>query len=203
MLTQLNRGNNDPYSATERATIEQLYAEIFNKPLRTCNCPDKWRDAVTEALIYLKKHRKMKQQSKYRLRAGVVLQIAGSSEVYTNDNLTDEVAKNYLKKNPNAKGRFEVIPDKAADNENNPDVDAAAAAQARIAELEAENAALRHELDVVRAEKSADEVVRDESAADNDETVDENDANGEKIASEAADVAEAAKTKKGRKKAEK
>ncbi|MFR8224888.1 MAG: hypothetical protein ACLU9X_10530 [Alistipes shahii] len=52
----------------------------------------------------------MKEKSNYKLRAGVILQIAGSSEIYTNDNLTDEVAAAFLKEHPNAAGRFEVIP---------------------------------------------------------------------------------------------
>lgn len=110
LLSDLNRGYNTPYSSAEQATIERLYYEVLGKHLNGCRCPDKWHDAVLEINSYIKKHGKMKEKSNYKLRAGVILQIAGSSEIYTNDNLTDEVAAAFLKEHPNAAGRFEVIP---------------------------------------------------------------------------------------------
>ena len=110
LLSDLNRGYNTPYSSAEQATIERLYYEVLGKRLSGCRCPDRWHDAVLEINSYIKKHGKMKEKSNYKLRAGVILQIAGSSEIYTNDNLTDEVAAAFLKEHPNAAGRFEVIP---------------------------------------------------------------------------------------------
>lgn len=110
LLADLIRGYNTPYSSAEQATIERLYYEVLGKPMRACRCPDKWRDAVLEIHSYIKKHGKMKEKSNYKLRAGVILQVAGSSEVYTNDNLTDEVAAEFLAAHPNAAGRFETIP---------------------------------------------------------------------------------------------
>ena len=92
LLSDLNRGYNTPYSSAEQATIERLYYEVLGKRLSGCRCPDRWHDAVLEINSYIKKHGKMKEKSNYKLRAGVILQIAGSSEIYTNDNLTDEVA---------------------------------------------------------------------------------------------------------------
>lgn len=117
LLSDLNRGYNTPYSSAEQATIERLYYEVLGKHLNGCRCPDKWHDAVLEINSYIKKHGKMKEKSNYKLRAGVILQIAGSSEIYTNDNLTDEVAAAFLKEHPNAAGRFEVIPTAATDDE--------------------------------------------------------------------------------------
>ena len=90
LLSDLNRGYNTPYSSAEQATIERLYYEVLGKHLNGCRCPDKWHDAVLEINSYIKKHGKMKEKSNYKLRAGVILQIAGSSEIYTNDNLTDQ-----------------------------------------------------------------------------------------------------------------
>lgn len=110
LLAGLIRGYNAPYSNSEQEAIERLYYEVLGKPMRACRCPDKWRDAVLEIHSYIKKHGKMKEKSNYKLRAGVILQVAGSSEVYTNDNLTDEVAAEFLKAHPNAAGRFETIP---------------------------------------------------------------------------------------------
>ena len=99
-----------PYSSAEESIISNLYTEVTGKEVRDCNCKDKWADAVIEALLYLKKNNAMREKCDYKLRAGVILHISGSSEVYTNDNLTNEVAEKFLKEYPNARGRFAVIP---------------------------------------------------------------------------------------------
>lgn len=154
LLEQLNRGYNGPYSVEERAIIERLYANVLGKPIRGCRCPDKWHDAVIEALVYIKKNGKMKEKSNYILRAGVVLQIEGSSKVYTNDNLTDDVAAAFLKEHPQAVGRFEVIPKAKNTGEKPSKTDASvrlAEAEARIATLEAENAALKARMEAEAA----------------------------------------------------
>lgn len=114
-LLALSRADK-PYSTAEESIISNLYTEITGKKVRDCNCRDKWRDAVIEALLYLKKHKAMREKCDYKLRAGVILHISGSSEVYTNDNLTNEVAEKFLKDNPNAVGRFAVIPQPKAES---------------------------------------------------------------------------------------
>ena len=53
----------------------------------------------------------MEKPQKYILKRGVVIQTADSSEVYTRDNITDEVAKAYLEKFPNKFGVFESVPE--------------------------------------------------------------------------------------------
>lgn len=114
-LLALSRADK-PYSSAEESIISSLYTEVLGKKVRDCNCRDKWRDAVIEALLYLKKHKAMREKCNYKLRAGVILHISGSSEVYTNDNLTNEVAEKFLKDNPNAVGRFAVIPQPKAES---------------------------------------------------------------------------------------
>ena len=53
----------------------------------------------------------MKEKCNYRLKNGVLLQPEfGSSEMYTNDNLTDEVAEKYLAKNPRGEIYFAHVP---------------------------------------------------------------------------------------------
>lgn len=108
-LLALSRADK-PYSSAEESIISNLYTEVLGKKVRDCNCRDKWRDAVIEALLFLKKHNAMREKCNYQLRAGVILHISGSSEVYTNANLTDEVAQKFLQENPNAASRFAVIP---------------------------------------------------------------------------------------------
>lgn len=108
-LLALSRANK-PYSSAEESIISNLYTEVTGKRVRDCNCRDRYKDAVIEALVFLKRNKAMKEKCDYKLRAGVILHIAGSSEVYTNDNLTNAVAEQFLKDNPNAQGRFAVIP---------------------------------------------------------------------------------------------
>lgn len=169
LLADLNRGYNCPYSTSERAIIEKLYHEVLGKTIRGCRCPDKWRDAVLEIYSYIKKHGKMKEKSNYKLRAGVILQIAGSSEIYTNDNLTDEVAAAFLKEHPNAAGRFEIIPSAQKEapaskaGEGSPELEAA---KARIAALESEKAELESRCAALQAEIDAPPAAEDTAASD-------------------------------------
>ena len=165
LLSDLNRGYNTPYSSAEQATIERLYYEVLGKHLNGCRCPDKWHDAVLEINSYIKKHGKMKEKSNYKLRAGVILQIAGSSEIYTNDNLTDEVAAAFLKEHPNAAGRFEVIPTAEKDAEapkaggESSELEAAhnriAILESEKVELESGCAALQARIDAAAATETA------------------------------------------------
>lgn len=158
LLSDLNRGYNTPYSSAEQATIERLYYEVLGKHLNGCRCPDKWHDAVLEINSYIKKHGKMKEKSNYKLRAGVILQIAGSSEIYTNDNLTDEVAAAFLKEHPNAAGRFEVIPTAEKDAE-------APKAGGESSELEAAH----NRIAILESEKPGSDDTGAESADEADE----------------------------------
>ena len=182
LLSDLNRGYNTPYSSAEQATIERLYYEVLGRRLSGCRCPDKWHDAVLEINSYIKKHGKMKEKSNYKLRAGVILQIAGSSEIYTNDNLTDEVAAAFLKEHPNATGRFEVIPTAKKDAEapkaggESSELEAAhnriAILESEKAELESRCAALQARIDAAAAtddEKPENESGEVESADEADE----------------------------------
>ena len=106
-LLALSRAS-QPYSALEESKINEIYTAVTGKKMRDCNCRDKWHDAIVEALIYIKNNGKMREKCDYTLRAGVILHVG--SRVYTNANLTNEVAEQFLKDNPNAVGRFAVVP---------------------------------------------------------------------------------------------
>lgn len=101
--------NSRNYSTAEIAEIEKLYRDILGKRVRTCNCPDRYRDAVLELRIFTKHHLTM-EKSKFRLKSGVVIVPSNDTEVYTNNNLTDEVAIKFLKERPGARGLFDVLP---------------------------------------------------------------------------------------------
>lgn len=113
-----NAGDVRPYSDAERVEIEKMYTAVLGCQIRTCNCSEKWRDAVIEMYVYLKKNGKMHTKSQYILKAGVVIQPDGTSDVYTNANLTDAVAAELLQKYPAAKGLFEKIPDNTSNGGN-------------------------------------------------------------------------------------
>lgn len=144
-------GIQSEFSTSERATIEEIYFAVFGRTIPNCNCPNRYRDAVIELRIFIKNHSTM-EKSKYILKAGVVIQPSGTSDVYTNDNLTDAVAEQFLKERPGARGLFEVIPnstdaDKGPENEKEAAKTAELdAALAEVESLKAENESLKDEL---------------------------------------------------------
>lgn len=149
------------YTTAETLAIEQAYRDVFGRGVRDCKCPNRYRDAVIELRIFIKNHATM-EKSNYKLKTGVVIQPSGTSEVYTNDNLTDEIAEQFLKERPGARGLFAVAPttdesDKTPTNDGkqskNDETDAIVAA------LEQENESLKAELAKMTAE-------RDEQAAE-------------------------------------
>lgn len=157
------------FSTSDRAAIEQMYFDVLGKHIRNCNCPDRYRDAVIELRIFTKNHLTM-EKAKYVLKAGVVIQPSGTSEVYTNDNLTDAVAEQFLKERPGARGLFEVIPNTPA-GEKGPENEKEAANSTDIDALRAENESLKAELETAKAELAKMTVYRDRAVADLDALV--------------------------------
>ena len=91
-----------------RRDVENLYYEVLNKKIRTCNCKDKYADAVLEIYMYLKTYKKMKDRCKAQLLNGVVIPYKG--EYYSNANLTDDIARTYLQTFPTRSDLFAVLP---------------------------------------------------------------------------------------------
>lgn len=105
-------GKASSFSASEKSEIEVLYREVLDKSFVKTSCNDCYRDAVFEMYAYLKKNGRMKERTLYRLKNGVLLQMAfGSGDFYTNANLTDEVAERYLGRYPERVNYFAVVPD--------------------------------------------------------------------------------------------
>lgn len=90
------------FSNQDKASISSLYSEVLGKSVLSTGCNDCHRDALIEVYNYLKREGKMKEKCDYSLKNGVVLQIFGTSEVYTNANLTNEAAEKYLRTFPKA-----------------------------------------------------------------------------------------------------
>ena len=116
-MTQLTRlrsliaagGDDSVYSPEDRQIIEAIHLEEFGKKVRDCGCNDRYRDAVIELYSKLKRLQTMAKDQKYLLRPGVIIWIG--TEAYSRHNLTDKVAKAYLKANPDARKKFERLPE--------------------------------------------------------------------------------------------
>lgn len=102
--------------ASLRARIDALYFAVCGKHLRKCNCKNVEMDAIVEIHRKLKMYETKKidmTQAQARLVNGVVLQWKGNH--YTNSNLTDEVAREFLAAFPVRKDWFAVLPPEKAD----------------------------------------------------------------------------------------
>ena len=95
--------------ALVRERIDRLYWAVCRKHLRTCKCKNVEKDALLEIYSKLMYHKKTNTtMAQARLVNGVVLQWKGNH--YTNNNLTDEVAREFLKAFPMRKDWFAELP---------------------------------------------------------------------------------------------
>lgn len=99
------------FSASDKESIAALYSEVLHKELKGKNCNDCYRDALIEVYNYLRTEKKMKEKCTYSLLAGAIIQDFENGKVYTNANLTDEVAEGYLKRFPKQIQMFAKSPD--------------------------------------------------------------------------------------------
>lgn len=86
----------------------KIYQEYFGETCSTC---------PLKILGYIQKVKSLNpnvmsnSERKYLLKAGAVIQVFGSSESYSNGNLTDEKAAELLKENPNRAVLFAKLPE--------------------------------------------------------------------------------------------
>ena len=102
-----------PYNQTDKGLIERLYWEVLGRVFRPTSCQNCYHDAVIEIYSYLKKHDTMAEEKKYLLKAGAIINTPAFDEgkIYSNVNLTDDVARRYLEKFPNQVVLFQKLPD--------------------------------------------------------------------------------------------
>ena len=107
ILRGLASSGNDLALVRER--IDRLYWAVCRKHLRTCKCKNVEKDALLEIYAKLKYNQKTNTtMAQARLVNGVVLKWQGDH--YTNANLTDEVAREFLSAFPIRKDWFAVLP---------------------------------------------------------------------------------------------
>lgn len=99
------------FSNQDKEAVVSLYKEVLNKDFVRTSCSDCYEDAFIEIYNYVKKEGKMKEKCSYTLKNGVLIQVFGTGQMFTNDNLTDEAAESYLKLYPKAINQFAHYPD--------------------------------------------------------------------------------------------
>lgn len=101
------------FSSEDKEQIERLHQVVFDKPFVRTKCNDCYRDAVIRMYLQLKRNGTMISELQYRLRAGYLINspLFRGGKVYSNANLTNEVAEEFLKMFPMAKENFDRIPE--------------------------------------------------------------------------------------------
>lgn len=110
LVSELRTRFDSGFSSSDKSNIELMYQKVLRKDFVKTSCNDCYRDAVIEIYSCLKREGKMKEKCDYSLKNGVLLQIFGSNEMYTNANLTNEAAEKYLRKNPAGENLFAHLP---------------------------------------------------------------------------------------------
>jgi hypothetical protein len=102
-----------PFSSSDKAHIVRLYWEVLGKEFKPTSCQQCYHDALIEVYLYLKTYNKMKEKCNYRMRAGFIISCPrfANGKIYTNDNLTDEVAEEYLAQFPKNVEMFQQLPE--------------------------------------------------------------------------------------------
>lgn len=106
ILRGLATSGNDLALVRER--IDRLYFAVCGKHLRKCRCKNVEKDALLEIYAKLMYHKTNKTMAQAKLVNGVVLKWQGNH--YTNANLTDEVAREFLSAFPVRKDWFAELP---------------------------------------------------------------------------------------------
>lgn len=103
-----------PFSSSDKSTIENLYYEVIGKTFVPTSCQQCYHDGLIEIYHYIKNNGKMAEKLNYRLKAGAIINCPAfmSGKVFSNDNLTDDVAEKFLKQFPDNVELFQKIPKK-------------------------------------------------------------------------------------------
>ena len=117
IVEELRGRINAPFSLEDKQTIARLYPEITGKTFRKTACKRCYQDAVIEMAVKLRKEQKMREKCDYHMRAGFIIRCGDfdGGEIYTNANLTNDVAKRYLERFPQKRVMFDRIPEETAE----------------------------------------------------------------------------------------
>ena len=110
---RLRQAYDRSYTEKEKRMVARLYMEVLGKEFRPTSCQQCYHDALIEVYLYLKNNKTMAKKCNYRLRAGFIISCPDfkSGKIFTNANLTDAVAKEYLQKYPKQEKMFQKLPE--------------------------------------------------------------------------------------------
>ena len=115
IVEELRGHDRAPFSIEQKQRIEEIYPMIMGRTFRKTSCKRCYHDAVIEMVVKLRKSKKMERTEKcdYRMRAGFIIHTPAidGGKIYTNANLTNEVARRYLELFPQKRVMFEAVPE--------------------------------------------------------------------------------------------
>ena len=108
---------NIPFNSTGKDVVEKLYYNVFGKTFTPTSCQQCYHDALVEISYYLKNGGTMAEEKKFKLRAGAIINCPNfyNGKVFSNENLTDKVAEEYLKAFPEQREMFEELPEEESE----------------------------------------------------------------------------------------
>lgn len=111
-VEELKARFDSPFDATDKAVIETLYFEVTRKRFVPTTCQQCYHDALIEIYLKLKKEKAMPKTCNYAMKAGFIISCPDfyHGKIFTNENLTDKVAHEYLTKYPHMEKYFQKIP---------------------------------------------------------------------------------------------
>lgn len=122
-VSELKARFDSPFDATDKAVIETLYFEVTRKRFVPTTCQQCYHDALIEIYLKLKKEKAMPKTCNYAMKAGFIISCPDfyHGKIFTNENLTDKVAHEYLTKYPHMESYFQKIPsDELIENKQPP-----------------------------------------------------------------------------------
>ena len=123
-VEELKARFDSPFDATDKAVIETLYFEVTRKRFVPTTCQQCYHDALIEIYLKLKKEKAMPKTCNYAMKAGFIISCPDfyNGKIFTNENLTDKVAHEYLTKYPHMESYFQKIPsDELSDSKQQPE----------------------------------------------------------------------------------
>lgn len=122
---ELKKHLNGAFSVSQKEQIQKLYSAVLRKSLKVTSCQRCYHDALIEVILYLRKEGRMKEECAYSLRAGFIIHCPTfrGGKIYTNDNLTNDVAREYLAAFPGQRSMFSRIPEEKEEKVAQPEVE--------------------------------------------------------------------------------
>lgn len=100
------------YTQKQKREIENLYKQVFRESFTPTSCSNCYHDAVDKMWAYIRKHGDVMPEREFILKHGAVINVGefGSGRFYIRHTLTDDLALEYLRKNPAGIREFEAYP---------------------------------------------------------------------------------------------